>query len=344
MPENTLPLVCICIPAYNAEKTIAKTLQSVLGQSYTNLVVHVLDNQSSDRTASIVEGFDDPRLTLHRNPVNLGGEGNFNRCIEIATGKYMAMYHADDIYEPEMVTTQVKFLEEHPRAGAVFTEAKLIDEDGRVIGAINTPASLPAATDGLYNFSTVFKAVIENSNFFICPSVMAHTPVYQNDIRRWRNELFGDGADLDVWLRIAQLHPLGIIRKPLMRYRLGSTQWSAKVRMSTDKGTIFSVLDHYLEAPDVRALMTTRDRENYSRLERRDRVGRAVNLFVTGESEKALALCHDIWSRTALKAALHTRRGLLVLALGTYLKLLKFFGWQKIGEVSLLYMKRVTNK
>ena len=144
MSESNQPLVCICIPAYNAAATIGATLDSVLTQSYSNLRVLVVDNQSTDETVDIVKRVRDARVVLYRNERNLGGEGNFNRCIELASGKYMAIYHADDIYEPEMVAVQVQFLETYPQARAVFTEASLIDQEGRFIGELRQPKYLEA--------------------------------------------------------------------------------------------------------------------------------------------------------------------------------------------------------
>ena len=66
MPDTTAPLVCICIPTYNGEKTIAAALASVLSQTYRNLVIHVVDNHSTDDTVAVVENFSDERITLHR--------------------------------------------------------------------------------------------------------------------------------------------------------------------------------------------------------------------------------------------------------------------------------------
>jgi glycosyltransferase involved in cell wall biosynthesis len=210
MDELQQPLVCICIPAYNAAGTIGEMLDSVLRQSYTNIQVIVVDNHSTDGTAEIVRYINDSRVTLYQNPINVGGEGNFNRCIELATGKYTAIYHADDIYELDMVAKQVAFLESHPRAGAIFTEASVIDQFGRSIGEIKRPEVL-AASGPLYDFAEVFKAVLEYSNFLICPSVMTQTSIYKQHIVGWRGELFGSSADLDVWLRILEKTPIGIL-------------------------------------------------------------------------------------------------------------------------------------
>ena len=95
---------------YNSAEDLRKY---AAGPLPTDVEWIVVDNHSSDATVTIVESFSDERITLHHNSVNLGGEGNFNRCIALARGKYTAIYHADDIYESEMVAAQVAFLEKH---------------------------------------------------------------------------------------------------------------------------------------------------------------------------------------------------------------------------------------
>lgn len=343
MSDAAVPLVCICIPTYNAEKTIAATLRSVLGQTYQHLNIQIVDNHSSDGTVAIVESFSDERITLHRNSVNVGAEGNFNRCIALATGKYTAIYHADDIYEREMVAAQVAFLEQHPQARAVFTEALLIDDFDEPIGAIRQPENL-AASGPLHHFPEVFKAILEHSNFLICPSVMALTSVYQDDIKSWRGELFGSSADLDVWLRMLQRGPVGILAQASMRYRISRSQWSANVRIDTGRAAFFRVVDHYLAQPGVRSLLTTADLMNYQRLERRDLLMRAVNALLQDQPGQAAALCPDIFSMSALKAAWQTRRGMAVLVLGLYLKVMLSLRWHRLAKASLIHMKRMTNK
>jgi glycosyltransferase involved in cell wall biosynthesis len=343
MSDLTPPLVSICIPTYNAVATIRETLISIVNQTYKNLDIQIVDNASTDDTLRVVSEFDDHRITIHRNDTNVGGEGNFNRCIQLATGKYTAIYHADDIYEPEMVQRQVEFLERHTEAGAVFTEANLIDEVGRHIGAIGWPKGL-RLSGPLYNFQTLFKAILKDANFFICPSVMVRTTVYQLEIRTWRGDMFNSGADLDVWLRIAQRHQIGLLAKPLMRYRLSSVQFSARVRAETGKAIIFKILDHYLEQNSVKDLMTEQDWCNYARQERRDRIGRAINLFISDKPQEAWVLCYDIFSWDAIRAAFGSKRGLAILIAGSYVRLLVILRLNSFGKSTLSYMKRVTLK
>src|SRR5450759_3573978 len=192
-----LPLVCICIPTYNAAVTIYETLKSILAQTYSNLVVHISDNASTDDTLQVIESIADPRVTIHRQEINIGAEGNFNRCIQLAVGKYTAIFHADDIYEPDMVAKQVARLEADQTLGAVFTAATMIDEQGKRFGIIGRPVS-GEGDASVYRFPELMKAVLKHSNFVICPSAMVRTQIYQQEIVQWRANLFRSSADLDV--------------------------------------------------------------------------------------------------------------------------------------------------
>ncbi len=341
--RNDFPLVCICIPAYNAASTIRETLESILAQTYPNLVVHVSDNASTDDTLKVIESLADPRITIHRHDVNVGGEGNFNRCIQLATGKYTAIFHADDLYEPTMVEKQVAFLEANAKAGVVFTEASLIDDSGRITGSLGLPRSL-ASADHLYDFKTIFKSILQYSNFFVCPSVMARTEVYQQDIRSWRGEAFNTSADLDVWFRIALRHAIGILPERLMRYRISVSQHSERLRSRTMRSDFFRVIDYYLAQEDVRAFLAPEDWINFGRLERTDRVVRAVNLYLQGHEQESHALCLDILSVDAFRAAVRDRRGLITLAVGLLLKFFILFHLSAIGRPLLLRLKRLARK
>ena len=341
--SNELPLACICIPTYNAAATIKETLESILAQTYPNLSIHVSDNASTDETLKIIEAMADSRVMIHRHTENIGGEGNFNRCIQYAEGKYTAIFHADDIYEPDMVAKQVAFLEAHPTAGAVFTDASLIDETSNKIGEIRLPKGI-ANPSGLYDFAAMFKAVLRNSTFFICPSAMVRTQVYQHEIKYWRGELFKSSADLDLWLRILQNHSIGYLLEPLMRYRISNNQFSARVRLGTERVDFFLVTDYYLAQEPVRALLDASDLKNYRWLDRRDRVMRATNLFITGYPRQANALAHDVFSWDALESAFKSKRGVFVLFMGVYLKLLVLLRLNKIGKKSLAFIKQVTRK
>ncbi|MDA7561671.1 glycosyltransferase [Alphaproteobacteria bacterium] len=337
------PFVCICIPTFNAAETVREMLLSILSQTYQNLVVHISDNASTDNTLEIVQSLSDSRVHIHRNEINVGGEGNFKRCIGLAEGKYTAIFHADDLYEPQMVEKQVAFLERHTEAGAVFTAAKMIDETGKKIGQIRFPSGL-GSFNRLYDFDTIFKAVLLHSNFLVCPSVMAKTSVYKQSIQSWRGDLFKSSADLDVWFRMARVHPIGLLPLPLMQYRVDDNQFSAKVRSQTERADFFLVTEYYLEEQEVQDILDSTDLENYERLDRQNRVLRAVNCFLSAKPVDAKTLLDDFFTYRAWKAGMQTKRGFGVLIAGLYMRVLLFFGLEKTGRFTLRYLKRVMRK
>jgi glycosyltransferase involved in cell wall biosynthesis len=343
MSDFSKPLVCICIPTYNSSLTIRETLLSITAQNYENLKIKVVDNNSTDNTIAIVSAIPDDRIELHKNSVNVGAEGNFNRCIELGEGKYTAIFHADDVYESQMVSKQVDFLEANPDAGGVFTEATLIDERGQTVGVIKQPAEV-AANGPLFDFNSLYKAILEHSNFLICPSFMARTDVYQQDIKTWRGEMFGSSADLDVWLRLLQRHPCGILLEPLMRYRISNEQFSAKVRQGVGRADFFRVIDYYQAQEWVVAQLDDGDYLNYARLERRDCVMRASNCLLNGDAVKAYKLCNEVLSLNALSDALQSRRGAIVLVLGVFIRASIGLGLTGPAKRVLFYLKKKARK
>ncbi|MCO5383612.1 MAG: glycosyltransferase [Methanosarcina barkeri] len=153
------PLVSICIPVYNSEKTIVSTLQSILNQTYQNLEIIIVDNASTDNTLDLIGKLTDPRIIIYKNSVNIGAEKNFSKCIELATGDYIAIFHSDDLYKQEMVQKQVQAFQENPSIGAVFTLANQINEQGEVIGEYKLPVELK--NNGTYCFSEIINLILK---------------------------------------------------------------------------------------------------------------------------------------------------------------------------------------
>src|SRR5205085_1881381 len=117
LPER--PLVSIVVPAYNADQFLRTSLDSILAQTYPAKEILLMDDASIDGTEQIARSYGD-RILYHRQERNQGQFGNVDAGIALARGKYIAVYHADDIYLPEMVAREAAFLDAHPDVGAVF--------------------------------------------------------------------------------------------------------------------------------------------------------------------------------------------------------------------------------
>ncbi|TMI85021.1 MAG: glycosyltransferase family 2 protein [Bacillati bacterium ANGP1] len=116
------PLVSIIVPAFNAERFVARALRSALGQAYPNLEIIVVDDGSTDRTAEIVRSFSDPRIRLVVQ-ANRGQAAARNHGIRLSAGKYVTFLDADDAYLPAKVERQVAFLEATPGFQGAFCDA-----------------------------------------------------------------------------------------------------------------------------------------------------------------------------------------------------------------------------
>lgn len=340
--EQENPLVCICIPVYNAERTIRETISSIINQTYKNIEIHVVDNASIDNTLAIVSEFNDSRITIHCNGVNIGGEGNFNRCIELATGKYTAIFHADDVYEPNIIEKQVSCFQTDINIGAVFTAAKTIDSAGAVTGSIG--ASKLSSNTAVFDFNLLFKSILKFGNFIVCPSAMVRTDIYKDQILWWRGDLFRSSADLDVWLRIAEYHSIVFLEEELMRYRVDSNQFSNQVRLRCERADFFLVTDYYLKNSKIQKFLINSDRLNYEMLVINDKVWRSINQYLNGNIEEATLLLRGLMSLKLFPAIFCSRRDLMTVAASIFLRLAITFKMYKASVVVLNYFRAKYNK
>jgi glycosyltransferase involved in cell wall biosynthesis len=94
--------VSVCIPTYNGAEFLHECIDSIISQTLSNFELLIVDDQSSDRTLAIAQEYAvrDSRIKLIENPENLGLVGNWNRCIELATGEWIKFVFQDDIIEP----------------------------------------------------------------------------------------------------------------------------------------------------------------------------------------------------------------------------------------------------
>lgn len=122
--------VAIAIPAFNAARYIAATIESVLAQSYQDWEMVVVDNGSDDETGSIVKSFGDSRISLVRNSETLPLVANWNRAVECTNSEYVKLLCADDLLRPECLATQVPVLAANPDVSLVAGRRGVIGVNG----------------------------------------------------------------------------------------------------------------------------------------------------------------------------------------------------------------------
>ena len=153
----SLPLVSIIVPVSNGEKYLRESLDSILAQTYSPCEILVMNDASTDSTLDIIATYGN-RLRHHSQSQNKGQYQIVNEALSMVQGTYIAVYHADDVYEPSIVQKEVEFFENHPEVGAVFCQDIFIDAEGNEYGRLTIPAEirhLPALT-----YPTIFNAVM----------------------------------------------------------------------------------------------------------------------------------------------------------------------------------------
>jgi glycosyltransferase involved in cell wall biosynthesis len=121
-------LVSVVIPAYNRAAVIGRALGSALRQTHTNLEIIVVDDGSTDATASVIEDLYDPRVRYLRQ-ANQGAPAARNRGIREASGEFVAFLDSDDEWHPEKIARQVRAYRGSPSSdvGAVACGSTWID-------------------------------------------------------------------------------------------------------------------------------------------------------------------------------------------------------------------------
>lgn len=311
------PLVSVCVPTYNAAAFLSEGLGSILKQTYPCLEILVGDDGSTDETPTIVRAFADPRIRYYRNTTNLGQFANVNELVGRAAGRYVAVYHSDDIYEPEIVEREVAFLEAHPEAGAVFALDRRIDGEGRLLGETSLP--VPLRSLGCLAFPDVMRTLLRHRNVvFRAPSFMIRADVLRM-VGPFTTE-FECAGDLEMWLRILARFNIGVIEEHLWRYRHTAGQVSSRYnRLRTAQEDSFDVIDRYLAAEGARPAKDPVSLIEYAFHRADDQTFRAANWIIKGNTEEARLLLRQPFPWRTFRHSIR-RRKLRVVALRLAMK------------------------
>ncbi len=204
------PLVSVCIPAYNNEAYISETIDSILNQTYENLELIIVDDCSKDSTLSILREYEqkDSRVKVYTNENNLGMAGNWNRALELTTGKYIRLMCADDLLLPECISREVEIFEQQPTVVLVESDSALVD----LAGNRKRTSYNRYPVNGLISGRTVFRKGLFVQDYFGAPQA--------NLIRRSAYEAAGGIdpdftyiVDYDFYGRIAKQGDLYIVHE-----------------------------------------------------------------------------------------------------------------------------------
>lgn len=223
------PLVSVVITAYNEERYIEETLESLMRQSYSELEIIVVDDCSTDSTVSIVSKISkkDPRIQLIRMKKNAGQSAASNVGIDAAHGEYLARLDADDIALPDRIRVQVDFLMKHPDVVMVGGQCQLIDGDGKALAYQYFPLTHAKIYSALFSMNPVLHPTIMMNR-----DLLPHGKIYYQT----RHEL---ANDLALVFEAAQYGKLANVPEVVVRYRQQADSMSLAKTKATFRDTVF---------------------------------------------------------------------------------------------------------
>jgi glycosyltransferase involved in cell wall biosynthesis len=202
--------VSVVIPTRNRSDLLRVTLSSALRQRGVDLQVIVIDDGSTDGTASMVDGFPDRRVHLLRLDQRSGMGAARNRGIAAATGEWIAFLDDDDLWAPDKLARQIQAAEEARRVW-VFAGDVNVDADLKVLTG-EPPPTPDEVVASLPRYNSVPTG---SSNVVVRSDVLARAGHFDSTFHRI--------ADWDMWLRLAEIGPPACVRLPLVAYRFHST-------------------------------------------------------------------------------------------------------------------------
>jgi hypothetical protein len=271
-----------------------------------------MDDGSTDTTPDIVASYGD-RIEYVRQPSTCGIYGNANDGIGRAHGELIGVFHADDVYAPDMLEREVEWLAAHHEAGAVFCSDTFVDAAGVEFGRLRLPSELRGNRP--LDYVDVLNALLRHTNVFLrCPTALVRAKVYR-DLGGYRHTEFKNTSDLEMWLRIARSYPIGVLEEHLLRYRRGHGSSSERYhRLRTDPFRFFRIVDLELDAGG-RKLAAADALRAYEAHRNEDTLMRAINHYILGERDGARATLSELRLGALLGSGAVKRSRLAALAL-----------------------------
>ena len=107
------------MPVYNGERYLRESIESILGQTFTDFEFILINDASTDSSAQIIQSYEDSRIRITNNSTNIGLTRSLNMALGLAEGEYIARQDDDDISLPERFEKQMKYFKEHPETAAI---------------------------------------------------------------------------------------------------------------------------------------------------------------------------------------------------------------------------------
>lgn len=217
-----MPKITIAIPTYNRATLLTEAIESVLSQTYKDFELLISDNASTDKTKDIVTSLNDPRIRYYRNKKYIGMINNWNKCVELAHGKYLMILGDDDKLSPDFIRLSLSAHENYPQIGFSFSHCNKVDSKGKYLtrwGYQFPPTGYLKLFQYLYYTIKYGSCLTNSSTVLINKKVFSKIGVFESP---YSTNTF----DFNMWIKIGQKYPVYFIDKIACDYRIHKEQVS----------------------------------------------------------------------------------------------------------------------
>ena len=209
------PPVTVAMITYNHERYVAAAISSILGQTYRQFELVIVDDGSTDGTREVIHDFRDERIRYVRQD-NQGPSAARNTAVREAHGDFIAQMSGDDIAEPDRLARQVAVLDGR-KDRVLFTDIAVIDEDGHP--RHDTPDAAAFRRMANRPHTEILHYLFTTANCFSAPTAFAAREVFES--AGGYDVLLLQVQDWDMWTRLALRGViLQTVPEPLLRYRI----------------------------------------------------------------------------------------------------------------------------
>ena len=229
----------VIMPAYNAEAYIREAIDSVLAQHHQNWELIVVDDGSSDATAELVKGYEDPRIH-YRYQDNAGPAAARQSGLQQAQAQYIVFFDADDVMRPAALSRLLATLLAHPQACVAYGDEIFMSEEGEIIGSEKRPRYSPRPS------GRVLETLLQGNFLFNGASCVRRACLQR--LAGFYNHKINE--DWHMWCQLAlhgEFYYIG--EGPLLQYRLRK---SSLVRtLGSDLQLTLAAIDRVFSEPGI---------------------------------------------------------------------------------------------
>jgi glycosyltransferase involved in cell wall biosynthesis len=220
--KNDPALVSVIVPVYNRAHLVTETVASILGQTYRNIEIILINDGSTDDSLKVIQTLQQEHPDVIRiiDQENQGQIIARNQGIQQARGQYIAFLDSDDLWVPDKLELQMPLFDDG--VGLVYGGVELINEDGETTGF---DACDPAIQGEIYP-QLLVKNRMTGGSVMVLRAALDRVGVFDPE--------FSAAENWDLWLRICKVYQARLVNKPVVKYRLHQNNMSKDMMLMQD--------------------------------------------------------------------------------------------------------------